>query len=72
MNTSKSLASMIRSVLIVILGNMTYSLAIKLFLLPAGFITGGTTGIALTITHFFGINMSLFIKRMCFIIYSFY
>ena len=61
MNTRKSLASMIRSVLIVILGNMTYSLAIKLFLLPAGFITGGTTGIALTVTYLFDINMSLFI-----------
>ena len=61
MNTNRNLISMIRSVLIVILGNMTYSLAIKLFLLPAGFITGGTTGIALTITHFFDINMSLFI-----------
>jgi len=61
MKTKKDIKAMIRSVLIVILGNMTYSLAIKLFLLPAGFITGGTTGIALTVTYFFDINMSLFI-----------
>ena len=61
MRPNKDIKAMIRSVLIVILGNMTYALAIKLFLLPAGFITGGTTGIALTVTYFFDINMSLFI-----------
>ncbi len=61
MKSTKNLFSMIRSVLIVILGNMTFALAIKLFLLPGGFITGGTTGIALTVTYFFDINMSLFI-----------
>lgn len=61
MNSKKSLKSLITSVLIVILGNMIYALAIKLFLLPSGMITGGTTGIALTVTYFFDINMSLFI-----------
>ena len=61
MNFKKSLKSLITSVLIVILGNMIYALAIKLFLLPSGMITGGTTGIALTVTYFFDINMSLFI-----------
>ena len=61
MNSKKSLKSLITSVLIVILGNMIYALAIKLFLLPSGMITGGTTGIALTVTYFFDLNMSLFI-----------
>lgn len=61
MNTNKNIRFLLTSVLIVILGNMTYALAIKLFLLPAGLITGGTTGIALTVTYFFDINMSLFI-----------
>ena len=61
MKSKKNLKSLINSVLIVIVGNMTFSLAIKLFLLPGGFITGGTTGIALTVTYFFDINMSLFI-----------
>ena len=61
MKSTKNIKSLITSILIVILGNMTYSLAIKLFLLPAGLITGGTTGIALTVTYFFDINMSLFI-----------
>ena len=61
MKSKKSILSMLRSVFVVILGNMTFALAIKLFLLPGGFITGGTTGIALTVTYFFDINMSLFI-----------
>lgn len=61
MKSMKNIRSLITSIFIVILGNMTYALAIKLFLLPAGFITGGTTGIALTVTYFFDINMSLFI-----------
>ena len=61
LKSKKNLKSLINSVLIVIVGNMTFSLAIKLFLLPGGFITGGTTGIALTVTYFFDINMSLFI-----------
>ena len=53
--------TLISSILTVILGNAIFSLAIKLFLLPADLITGGTTGIALTITHFFDIDMSIFI-----------
>lgn len=61
-SSHKSLTSMLSSVLIVILGNMIYALAIKLFLLPSGLITGGTTGIALTVTYLFpNFNMSLFI-----------
>ena len=32
------------SVFIVILGNVLYALAVKLFLIPAGLVTGGTTG----------------------------
>lgn len=53
--------SLITSVLTVVLGNAVYALAIKLFLLPGGIITGGTTGIALTATYFFDIPMSGFI-----------
>lgn len=61
MKTHNKYASLILSVLTVILGNGIYALAIKLFLLPGGIITGGTTGIALTVTYFFDINMSAFI-----------
>ena len=35
------------SLLMVIVGNFIYALAVKLFLIPGGLITGGTTGIAL-------------------------
>ena len=46
---------------LVILGNMLYALAVKLFLLPSGLITGGTTGIALVTTHVAGVPVSLFV-----------
>lgn len=61
MQPKKTLLSTLFSVLIVVLGNAIYSLAIKLFLLPSELISGGTTGIALTVTYFFDINMSAFI-----------
>lgn len=46
---------------LVILGNMLYALAVKLFLLPSGLITGGTTGIALVMNHVAGVPVSLFV-----------
>ena len=39
------------SVLIIILGNVLYALTVRLFLIPAGLITGGSTGIALFVHH---------------------
>ena len=45
----------------VVLGNMLYALAVKLFLLPSGLITGGTTGIALVMNHVAGIPVSMFV-----------
>ena len=49
------------SILMVILGNLLYTLTIKLFLLPANLISCGTTGIALVVNHFTNIPMSAFI-----------
>lgn len=49
------------SFLLVIMGNMIYALSVKLFLLPAGLVTGGTTGIALAIHHGTGFSISLFV-----------
>lgn len=49
------------SVLMVILGNILYTLSIKLFLLPANLISCGTTGLALIAEHFLHIPMSTFI-----------
>ncbi len=49
------------TVLMIILGNATYALAVKLFVLPMGLITGGTTGIALTANRYLGIPISGFV-----------
>ncbi|MCI8580664.1 MAG: YitT family protein [Dorea sp.] len=51
----------ILSVLVVILGNILYALAVKLFLLPAGLVTGGTTGIGLAVNHAAGISVATFV-----------
>ena len=40
------------SVLMVIAGNILYTLSIKLFLLPANLMSCGTTGIALVVNYF--------------------
>ena len=46
---------------IVILGNILYALAVKLFLMPAGLLTGGTTGIGLALNRALGIPVSSFV-----------
>lgn len=38
-----------KSILSVILGNFIYALTVTLFLMPSELVTGGTTGIALTV-----------------------
>ena len=45
---------------IVILGNILYALAVRLFLMPAGLLTGGTTGIGLALNRALGIPVSSF------------
>ena len=54
MNTVLSLIS-------VIVGNILYALTVKLFLLPAGLVTGGTTGIALTVNYLTDFSISSFV-----------
>lgn len=49
------------SLLAVLLGNCLYTLTVKLFLLPAGLISTGTTGIALVVNHLTGLSMPAFI-----------
>ena len=49
------------SLLMVILGNILYTLIIKLFLLPSNLISTGTTGLALVVNHFTHIPMTGFI-----------
>lgn len=61
MQYKESTSAVLFSFLTVILGNIIYSLAIKVFLMPADLVSGGTTGIALTMAYFFDINLSSFI-----------
>ena len=53
--------SKVISLLLVLLGNIIYAFAIKLFLLPAELISCGTTGIGLVVEHFLHIPLSGFI-----------
>ena len=49
------------SLLLVLVGNIIFALAIKLFILPANLISCGTTGIALVVDYLTNIPMSTFI-----------
>ena len=49
------------AILLVVLGNILYALTVKLFLLPADLVTGGTTGIGLAVNQYTGISISTFV-----------
>lgn len=57
----KNTVKMIWSVLIVVLGNILYALAVKIFLIPAGLVTGGTTGIGLAVNYAAGVPVATFV-----------
>lgn len=61
LSPAEKLAKKIWPVILVVAGNTMYALAVRLFLMPAGLVTGGTTGIALAVNHFFGIPVSGFV-----------
>ena len=61
MEKSNKILKLLPSLACVILGNFLYALTVKLFLLPSGLVTGGTTGIALTIQHFCKMPISHFV-----------
>lgn len=52
----------IKKLLMILIGNAIYSFAIVYFVLPVGLITGGTTGIAISIQHYFGMEISTFVS----------
>lgn len=52
------------NVLAILAGNAVYALAVSMFILPCGLITGGTTGLALAFRQWYGIPISGFV--MCF------
>lgn len=51
----------ILAIVAVVVGNFLYALTVKLFLLPTELVTGGTTGIALVVNHYWGVSISLFV-----------
>lgn len=59
-NNSKILKTAVNAVIIVT-GNAIYAAGVVFFILPTGLITGGTTGIALIINHFMGMQVSSFV-----------
>lgn len=61
MNNPNQTAIKLWRALLVLAGNCLYALSVKLFLLPAGLISAGTTGLALALNHAAGIPMSTFI-----------
>lgn len=50
-----------KNLFMVLLGNTIYALGVVVFILPSGMITGGTTGIALAVEHFFGLPVHTFV-----------
>lgn len=61
MNGKQSLPHAFILLMLVVAGNLLYAMTVKLFLLPAGLVTGGITGIALAIHQALGIPVSLFV-----------
>lgn len=57
----KSLSKKLLPILFVVLGNFFYALSVKIFLLPTGLVTGGTTGIAMVVEHLCGLPVSAFV-----------
>lgn len=50
-----------KSILWILAGNTAYALAVTMFILPNGLITGGTTGLALFFYHQFGVPIQAFV-----------
>lgn len=51
----------IKKILMILFSSLLYALAVKLFIVPSGLVTGGVTGIGLSVEHFFKIDLSGFI-----------
>ena len=61
MKTNNSVLSRLGPLLAVLLGNFLYALSVKVFLLPTGLVTGGTTGLAMIVNHLTGLPVSAFV-----------
>lgn len=52
----------IKNIIGILLGNTIYALAVVLFIVPNGLITGGSTGLAIAANHVFGMPITLFVS----------
>lgn len=52
----------IKNVVGILLGNTIYALAVVLFIVPCGLITGGSTGLGIAAGHILGIPMTMFVS----------
>uniref|UniRef100_UPI0025E68096 YitT family protein n=1 Tax=uncultured Fusobacterium sp. TaxID=159267 RepID=UPI0025E68096 len=48
-----------KNFLFIILGNLIFALGIAVFVIPNGLILGGSTGLALSVQHFLGIDITI-------------
>lgn len=62
----KTSTTILRNLGLILLGNTIYALAVTMFILPNGLITGGTTGLALIFYHQFGIPITLLVAVLNF------
>ena len=53
--------SLIKSICLIIAGNFIFALAVTLFVIPSGLITGGSTGIALTVNNYTDLSVTTFV-----------
>lgn len=51
----------LKKLALILAGNTLYAVAVSLFILPGGLITGGTTGLALVAGHLWGIPVAAFV-----------
>ncbi len=51
----------IRHLFLILLGNTLYALSVVMFILPNGLLSGGTTGMGITIDHYFSIPIEYFV-----------
>lgn len=62
-------ATNLKNIFFVLLGNTIYALGITMFILPNGMITGGSTGLALTFSHYFHMPIPQFVFCFNFVMF---
>lgn len=62
MKTKWNYKKQLKAIPIILLGNTLYALAIVMFILPNGLITGGTTGLGIFVQDKLGISLTIFVS----------